>query len=142
MYRGKCGNGHLVELVQVPPWLWGPLDFLLCLCLPDGCLSPLRLVVRLPVSLWLCLPLGQLGVPPAQVALAFRSRGELIPPRSYLCLARGPGPQTRLGLLFSFDLGVLESVGHNHVTQGLAREGNGLMPSGCTYLLSGPLHSV
>ena len=120
----------MVELVQVPPWLWSPVAFLPCVSLPDGCLLPLRLVVRLPGSLWLCLPLGLLGVPPAQVALACRSLGELIPPRSYLCLTRSPGPQTRLGWLLSLDVSVLESVGHNHVTQRPAREGNGLLPSG------------
>ena len=126
----------------MPTWLWCYLDFLLCASLPDGCLSPLRLVVRLPWSLWPCLPFGQLGVPPAQVALACQSRGELIPPRSYLCLARGSGPHTRLGWLLSSDVRVLESVGHNHVTHRLVREGNGLVPSCFTYLLSGLHHFV
>ena len=97
----------MVELVQVPPWLWSPVGFFFCVSLPDGRLLPLRLVVGLPGSLWLCLPLGLLGVPPAQVALACLSLGELIPPRSYLCLSLGPGLQSCVGLVPSSDVGVL-----------------------------------
>jgi len=133
---------HGVELVQVPPWLWCFLDLLFCLCLSGGRLSPLWQVVRLPGLLRPCLPLGLLGLSPAQVALACRSQGELIPPRSYLCLRLGPGPQSCVGLVPSSGVGVLGVAGTNHVAQWPKRGGTGLVPSGCTYLSSGLLHSV
>ena len=88
-----------------------------------------------------CL-LASLIVPPAQVALACRSLGELSPPRSYLCLSLGPGPQSCVGLVPSSDVGVLGVAGTNHVAQWPKRGGTGLVPVGGAYLSSGLLHSV
>ena len=92
--------------------------------------------------LWPCLPLGLLGMSPAQVALACRSQEGLIPPRSYLYLGFDPGPHTCIGLFPSLGVGVLGVGGTNHVTQRPARGGTGLVPSGGTYLSSGLLHLV
>jgi hypothetical protein len=89
-----------------------------------------------------CLSLGLLGLPPAQLVLACRSQGELIPPRSYLCLSLAAGPHTCHGLFPSAGVRVLGVGGTNHVTQWPKRGGTGLVPSGCSYLSSGLLHLV
>ena len=107
-----------VQVVHAPGYLLAFIElFSLCHLWLAGGLLPLGLVVGLSGGFWLCLSLGLLVVPPAHRTLSCRSLGELIPPRSYLCLINDPGSHTRIGLVSSSGVRVLGVAVTNNATQ-------------------------